>query len=94
MVKQRQKYTRFLGCPDFFKRQEVIEAAKANKSVKLAHLFRTAYAEKLAQMGYVCAAPVPVSDYYHLLFASTHTKGLGFWKKATKVAPNGEQELF
>ncbi len=90
----RQKYTRFLGCPDFFERKEVTDAAKANKSVQLAHIFRAAYAESLAKLDYICADPVPVSDYYHLLFASKHAKGLEFWKKATKVAPNGGQELF
>ncbi len=90
----RERYTRFLGQPDFFTQSEVIEAAKLENFVKLATLFQIAYGNSLQALGYHCAAPVRVADYYHLLFASRHPRGLQFWKSAVKLAYNGQGELF
>ena len=37
---------------------------------------------------------VPVGSYYHLLFVSSHQRGIDFWRKASKTClPNG-QRLF
>jgi three-Cys-motif partner protein len=89
----RERYVRFLGCPNFFDRPDVMSATELSNHEKLARLFREAYAEKLRRIGYRCADPVRVANYYHLLFASRHERGIQFWKEAAKVAPDGQMEF-
>lgn len=89
----QKKYARFLGTPDFFARKEIVEAALANKPSDLSFLFRQHYADKLNGLGLVYQDWKSVKNYYNLLFASSHSKGLEFWKKATKYDPVGQPEF-
>ena len=89
----RRKYERFLGTPNFFDRKEIVEAALANRSDNLTHLFRQHYEDKLSAMGLPYQDWKSVRNYYSILFASGHSRGLEFWKKASKYDPVGQSQL-
>ena len=91
--KLRMKYSRFLGTPDFFSRKEIVEAALVNKYSDLSHMFRQHYADKLNALGLQYQDWKPIKNFYHLLYASSNSRGLDFWKKATKYDPIGQPEL-
>ena len=89
----QKKYARFLGTPDFFTRKEIVEAALANKYADLSQMFRQHYADKLNALGLAYQAWKPIKNFYNLLYASSNSRGLDFWKKATKYDPIGQSEL-
>lgn len=92
-VKLQRKYSRFLGTSDFFTRKETIEAAVANKYADLSQMFRQHYADKLNALGLAYQAWKPIKNFYHLLYASSSSRGLDFWNKASKYDPIGQSEL-
>ncbi|MBP5234339.1 MAG: three-Cys-motif partner protein TcmP [Planctomycetes bacterium] len=92
--KLREKYERFLGTSDFFSREEVIAAAKAGKHDVLSQMFRNQYCSALNGIGLSYQDWKQVKNYYKLLFVSQHPKGLEFWKKASKLDPEGQGQLF
>lgn len=89
-VRLKNKYSRFVGSPDFFSRKDVVEAAQAKNNNELSQLFRNAYAANLKAMGLIYQDWKSVKNYYRLLFASSNPRGLDFWKKATKCDPVGQ----
>lgn len=89
----REKYERFLGTPDFFDRKEVVEAARNGRSDILTMLFRQHYADKLRGLGLEYQDWKPIKNYYCLLFSSGNSRGLDFWKKATKYDPIGQAQM-
>ncbi|MEY2557074.1 MAG: hypothetical protein QOE34_499 [Verrucomicrobiota bacterium] len=92
-TKAREKYERFLGTPGFCAQPEVIELAKRADHEALRRMFAEAYKEGLRKLGYPYTDVRPVLHYYHLLFASRNPKGLEFWLKSCKIAPDNQREL-
>lgn len=92
-AKLRLKYSKFLGTPDFFSRKEIVEAAAAGNYSDLSQLFRQHYSDKLNALGLQYQAWKPIKNFYQLLYASSNSKGLEFWNKATKYDPIGQSEL-
>lgn len=87
------KYARFIGTPDFFQRKEVVEAAVAGRCTDLSLMFRQLYSDKLSALGLTYQSWKSVRNFYNLLYASSNSRGLDFWKKATKYDPIGQPEL-
>ncbi len=87
------KYARFLGTPDFFTRKEIVEAAQTNRYSDLSMQFRQHYSDKLNALGLQYQSWKSVKNFYHLLYASSSSRGLDFWNKATKYDPVGQQEF-
>lgn len=92
-VKLREKYERFLGTPGFFSRKEIVEAAYRGDNAGLSQMFRQQYSDMLNALGWSYQSWKPVKNFYHLLFASSNSKGLEFWQKATKYDPIGQSEF-
>ena len=91
--KLRDKYLGFLGITDFFDRKEVRNAALGNRYDDLSMMFRNCYTDRLSGMGLSYQGWKPVKNFYNILYASSNSKGLEFWQKATKYDPNGQQEF-
>lgn len=89
----KQKYIDFLGSSDYFNNEQVINYAKSGKDKELRMLFAEAYKASFAELGYDCIDIKPVKNYYYLLFASRHKKGLEFWKKACSIDPTDQRQL-
>ena len=92
-VKAREKYERFLGAPGFCARADVLELAKRANHDGLRRKFAEAYNERLGGLGYIHTDVRPVRHYYYLLFASRNRKGLEFWLKSCRIAPDNQREL-
>jgi three-Cys-motif partner protein len=92
-IKAREKYERFLGTPGFCARPDIIELAKRADHEALRRKFAEAYNERLLKLGYVHTDVRPVRHYYYLLFASKNRKGLEFWLKSCRIAPDDQREL-
>jgi three-Cys-motif partner protein len=93
-VKVREKYEAFLGKLGFCAQSEVIELAKLADHIALRRKFAEAYKERLAHIGFVYTDIQPVRHYYYLLFASRSEKGLEFWRKSCRIAPDNQRQLF
>ncbi len=92
-IRLQGKYARFLGTPDFFLRKDIIDAAQAKRDSDLSLLFRRQYSDNLKALGLSYQSWKSVKNFYHLLYASSHPRGLEFWDKATKYDPIGQQEF-
>jgi three-Cys-motif partner protein len=92
-TKAREKYESFLGTPGFCAREEIIELAKRGDHEALRRSFAEAYKARLRDLGYVHTDIRPVRHYYYLLFASKNQKGLEFWLKSCKIAPDNQREF-
>jgi len=92
-VKAREKYERFLGTSGFCARPDVIEMAQRGDHEELRRKFAEAYNERLGELGYVHTDIRRVRHYYYLLFASRNPKGLEFWLKSCRIAPDDQREL-
>ena len=86
----QSRYAEFLGANDFFKRQDVVEAADYNNTKFLLEAFRDTYRTQLKSLDYLCSELITVSNFYQLLFVSEHIRGVDFWKKAVSVEPSGQ----
>ena len=84
------KYTKFLGDADFFSRSDVVLAAKANNRELLRKLFLEASVDNLRKIGLGATDWVRIGGLYKLLYASSHPRGLDFWKKCSKYEPYGQ----
>lgn len=91
--KAREKYERFLGTPGFCAQPGVVELAKLGDHSALRRKFAETYKERLAKIGYFHTDVRPVRHYYHLLFASRSEKGLEFWQKSCRIAPDNQRQL-
>jgi len=92
-TKAREKYERFLGTPGFSARTDIIELAKRSHHDALRRKFAEIYNERLRKLGYLHTDVRSVRHYYYLLFASKNRKGLEFWLKSCKIAPDNQREL-
>ena len=84
------KYAKFLGGSDFFSRSDVVIAAKANNRKLLRKLFLEAYVGNLRKIGLGATDWVGIGGLYKLLYASSHPRGLDFWKKCSRYEPYGQ----
>lgn len=83
------KYISFLGSRDFFDDPKIYTA----KPSELRTLFREAYKNSLRNIGYEYFDFKPIENYYDLVFASSHPKGIEFWQKANKICFDGQRTL-
>ena len=83
----------FLERQDSARAEEIIELAKRGSHEALRRSFAETYNERLRSLGYVHTDIRPVRHYYYLLFASKNRKGLEFWLKSCKIAPDDQREL-
>ena len=88
------KYTSFLGSDAFFTNQTVINAATQGNHIELRKLFRLEYMNSLKKIGYNHFDFKQIENYYDLVFASSHPKGIEFWNKANTIRFNGQRSLF
>lgn len=84
------KYKTFLGSDDFFNDPRIKTASQ--KDLRL--IFRDAYMDSLKNIGYQYFDFKHIENYYDLVFASSHEKGIEFWGKANKVQYDGQRSLF
>lgn len=91
--RNRAKYEAFLGTKAFFTDPSVVDVASKNRVNDLRRQFAQAYLGQLGQCGYIHCDTRPVRHYYYLLFASRNPKGLEFWNKACRIAPDDQREL-
>jgi three-Cys-motif partner protein len=93
-TRARRKYESFLGIPDFCSRADVVALANRADHDDLRRKFADAYKDQLHTLGYIYTDTRPVRHYYYLLFASRDPKGLEFWLKSCKYAPDNQKEMF
>ncbi len=84
------KYKSFLGSDDFFNNPQIKTASPRD----LRLMFREAYVNSLREIGYKHFDFKHIENYYDLVFASSHEKGLEFWKKANTIQFDGQRQLF
>jgi len=89
----KQKYINFLGSSEFFENDENKALAEIGDNLKLRSRFITEYKSKLHDIGMNHVDYVEVEHYYYLLFASSHKRGLDFWKKSHRIGPDGQRTL-
>jgi three-Cys-motif partner protein len=89
----KEKYTRFLGKPDYFLREDTMRYATEGNTRRLAELFFEEYKDNLRELGYHHFDALRVQHYYYLVFASGDERGLEFWKKARAKGPEGQYEF-
>ena len=92
-LKSREKYSRFLGSPDFFSEEKVVFAAKRNDCSELSKLFREQYSCNLGEIGLCYNDWKNINKYYYLLYATSNSRGLDFWKKSSRYDSAGQGEL-
>lgn len=88
------KYISFLGSNYFFTNPIVIEAAKKDSQTNLRKLFREEYMNSLRKIGYIHIDFKQIENFYDLVFASSHPKGIEFWNKANTIGFDGQHRLF
>lgn len=88
------KYNSFLGSESFFTNPAVIDLATKGNQMELRKLFREEYMNSLRDIGYQHFDFKPIENYYDLVFASSHPKGIEFWKKANAIEFDGQRSLF
>ena len=88
------KYIQFLGSDKFFSNPITIETAKKGNHTELRKLFREEYMNSLRRIGYSHFDFKQIENYYDLVFASTHKKGIEFWRKANEIGFDGQRSLF
>lgn len=89
----RKKYETFLGSPGFCAREDVKKAAELDRHSELRRLFVREYVAQFGKRGFLSCDPIPVRNYYYLLFFSADKKGIEFWNKACKIGPDNQREL-
>ena len=89
-----QKYKSFLGSDSFFNNQLAVDFAENGNNMELRRLFREEYMSSLKLIGYSYFDFKPIENYYDLVFATTHPKGIEFWRKANAIGYDGQRSLF
>ena len=79
-----------MGSDDFFNNPQIKTASPRD----LRLMFREAYVNSLREIGYKHFDFKHIENYYDLVFASSHEKGLEFWKKANTIQFDGQRQLF
>jgi three-Cys-motif partner protein len=89
-----QKYISFLGSDSFFRNADAINASLIGNNKLLRKLFREEYMNSLRSIGYEHTDFKQIENYYDLVFASTHPRGIEFWRKANAISYDGQRSLF
>jgi len=90
----KEKYITFLGTDSYFNDPEAIDFARKGNHVELRRLFREEYTKNLRLIGYNHFDFKSIENYYDLIFASSHIKGIEFWQKANAIKIDGQRSLF
>lgn len=88
-----QKYNSFLNSENFFS-EEILNLALQDNFRVIRKKFRESLVKEYKSIGLIYYDFKQVSHYYDLLFASAHSTGLSFWKKANQIEPNNQRRLF
>ncbi len=88
------KYAQFLDGMDFFENPDNLVKAQQGKYMELRNLFREYYRINLLKIGYRFFKFNSVANFYDLLFATSHERGIDFWEKATRIRFDGQRKLF
>lgn len=90
-----EKYIRFLGDRDFFDSRHNQALCDMKDYTTLRQYFRESYKQSLRKIGFNHFDYTPIRNFYDILFASSSSKGIEFWQKATKVIDStGQRSLF
>ncbi len=92
--KLKEKYSKFLGSQEYFKDNEVLRNVDYGNDRKLREKFREYYQNSLRKLGFGYFDVKFVKNFYDIVFASGHEKGLDFWRKATKYKFDGQKGMF
>ncbi len=87
------KYTAFLGSDSYFHNKDVVRFTANRDYINLRRLFREHYIDSLRSIGYSHFAVTPINNYYDLLFACGHSRGLDFWNKIKMIDHTGQREF-
>lgn len=90
----KEKYITFLGTDSFFNNPEAIDFARKGNHIELRRLFREEYTKNLRLIGYNHFDFKSIENYYDLIFASSHVKGIEFWQKANAIKIDGQRSFF
>lgn len=89
-----EKYIRFLGNRDFFDSRHNQALCDMKDYSTLRQYFRESYKRSLQKIGFNHFDYTPIRNFYDILFATSSSKGIEFWKKATKeIDSTGQRSL-
>ncbi len=88
-----KKYSRFVGNDSFIQSDEIRHLVEVNDNMTLRIKLREEYKNSLKDLGYLYFDFKHIRNYYDLVFASSHPRGLEFWKKANKYQYDGQQTI-
>ncbi len=89
-----EKYIRFLGDNSFFNSRHNHALCDTKDYSTLRTYFRESYKQSLKRIGFNHFDFTPIRNFYDILFASSNSKGIEFWKKATKeIDVSGQRSL-
>lgn len=89
--KRAEKYIRFLDDDSFFASDENRTLCGKKDYTRLRKQFRESYMNSLKRVGFNYFDYTPINGFYDILFATSNSKGIEFWKKATKVIDSSGQ---
>lgn len=88
-----KKYSRFIDNDTFFTSDKVKGLALKNDNLQLRLLLREEYVNSLKKIGYNHFDFKHIRNFYDLIFATSHIKGIEFWEKANKIKHDGQRSL-
>lgn len=88
------KYDQFLDHSGFFENPENMQLAMSKNQAGLRAKFRDNYQQNLQKLGYLHFHFTSIRNYYDILFATGHEKGIDFWNKAQAIRYDGQRKLF
>ena len=89
-----EKYIRFLGNNSFFDSRHNQALCDVKNYATLRKNFRESYMQSLQKIGFKHFDYTPIRNFYDILFATSNSKGIEFWKKATKeIDSTGQRSL-
>ena len=84
-----EKYRNFLGYDDFFRDQRLQKADNLQRR----NIFREYYINSFRRIGYKYFDSRKIRNYYDLMFASSHEKGIEFWEKINRTGFDGQRSI-
>lgn len=88
-----QKYSNFIDNDSFFNSEKIINLALRNDTKNLRLELRDEYIRSLKKLGYTHFDFKHIRNFYDLIFATSHEKGIEFWEKANKIQHDGQRKL-
>ena len=92
-VESFQKYSGFIDDNHFFNKENIIELARNNDNMGLRLKLREKYELNLRDIGFTHFDYKHIRNYYDLIFATSHEKGIEFWQKANKIRFDGQRTI-